>query len=358
MLLFFKLAKIRREKGGAKAVFANREYLINAMNKNVPEKNRWGRDRFLAAKKVLRDEGMVEDIQIRQSKTGKIGYRLALNLYNPKSASVQAVSGEGVHGGEIQKNTDSPQQEATEEGNAVYALPVYGEGVHGLNKEEVITKDYSFSRERAAGDPQEKKSESIEDLSSVFSDENPVPAVSKDESPDYLHSVEEFRKFVNAGKHQDKCPYKVGDEEHLMRQLTACFNHAEDKGRKIRKDRADYTFDCWLFPKWETEEQKKQLRSAWAKHQKMSSSRRGVPNPSNAGDGLTDGEKESKKLAELVKAFAQDNPAIYDKCDAKAKEIVEAKYPNYSEIGKAQMVRGERYKLLQEAFVNDQTVFA
>lgn len=53
MLLFFKLAKIRREKGGKDMVFANRSYLLNAMNSALVPQDGDGPDEAERKKKLM-----------------------------------------------------------------------------------------------------------------------------------------------------------------------------------------------------------------------------------------------------------------------------------------------------------------
>lgn len=213
---------------------------------------------------------MIQDVKTRM-KNGRIGYRLALSLTGRGlSASGDSASGKAVHGEKIQKNPVSPLTEDENEGIAVYGLAVHGEAAHGHNKEEDIDliDNNNYSRVNAFKTASPKRSEDFPEPP-----EKPVPP---EESDQYVHSVEEFRRFVNEGKHAEACPYKVGDEEGMSNHLYDCFTYYNDQIKKpILKSRADGYFRRWLFPKHETQKDIEALEANWEARKKAKARKSG-----------------------------------------------------------------------------------
>ena len=81
----------------------------------------------------------------------------------------------------------------------------------------------------------------------------------------YCETEEEFRSCLNEPKLADECPWKFEDQESRSMQIVDCWIHFQEKGKRIRKDRAGYIMKKWLFPEWESDEDRDILRRNWEK---------------------------------------------------------------------------------------------
>lgn len=208
LILYFEYIRHSRMQASNK-IRANRKFLRKWLW--------WWDDRIQNAKKVLKQEGLIEEVSERK-KNWTVDYRIIVFFALNKTKEEESTVGE---------------------------FTAHGEPAHGLYKEEnniFIKENFFYEKE------QEKN---IKDGLLVVGEDTSI------------YSIEEFRKYINKWRLQEEFFYKIGDEESYDRTTTEFFLFCEDSWKILKKKTAESRFRYYLKPKWETEEQRNQLKASY-----------------------------------------------------------------------------------------------